>query len=43
MTMRMMMIHFTCTRTIMTTAKLTPGSGPPKGSTGKLTSRATHK
>ena len=43
---RMMMtmtIHTTHPRTTAMTAKLTPSSDPPKGSSRKLTGRETHK
>ena len=38
-----MTIHNTHPRTTMMTAKLTPSSIPSKGSSRKLTRRATHK
>ena len=41
--MRMMTICITHPRNTMTTAKLTPSSGPPEGSSGKLTRRVTRK
>ena len=41
--MRMMMRHSTHPKTTMTTAKLTPSSGPPERSSGKPTRRATRK
>ena len=40
---RMMTRHITHPRTTMMTARLTPSSGPPEGSSGKLMRRATHK
>ena len=40
---RMMMRHITHSRTTMTTARLTLSSGPPEGSSGKSTRRATCK
>ena len=43
MMMMMMTIHITRPRTTMMTAKLTPSSGPPEGSSRKVTRRATHK
>ena len=43
MMMMMMMIHITHPRTTMMTARLTPSSGPPDGTSGKLMRRATRK
>ena len=41
--MRMMMTHITRPKTTMMTARLTPSSGPPEGSSGKLMRRVTRK
>ena len=40
---KMMMRRITHPRTTMMTGRLTPSSGPPEGSSGKLTRRATCK